>query len=63
MSSEIVSVGYKCPICTRRVVVLRSCEAKRNPSEPIVSECHCGYCRPIYIADVQSLDVWHEARA
>jgi hypothetical protein len=63
MSSEIVCVGYKCPICARHVVVLRSCEPKLSSSEPILSECNCGYYRPIYIADLQSLDVWRETTA
>jgi hypothetical protein len=62
MSAEIVCVGYKCPICGRRVVVLRSCEPTL-PTDPILSECICGYYRPVHIDELQSLDVWRESAA
>lgn len=63
MSTEIVCVGYRCPICGHRVVVLRSCEPVLVPSDPILSQCSCGYYRPVYIEDLQSLDVWRESAA
>jgi hypothetical protein len=58
----IVHVGYTCPLCGRRVVVLRSCDPVRDAG-PLESECPCGFIRPIETKDIQSLDVWREPAA
>lgn len=56
-ASEIICVGYTCPICNRKVAVLRSCDPIPKPTD-VTSECECGFMRPIRIAELQSLDVW-----
>jgi len=60
---DIVCVGYICPICKRQIAVLRSCDPVPRMDDVIESECSCGFCRPIRMAELQSLDVWHEAIA
>ena len=55
-----VCVGYTCPLCGKRVSVMRSSEPAPTGCL-ILSECRCGYLRTIKIVDVQSLDVWRES--
>jgi hypothetical protein len=62
MSTLIVSVGYTCPICGRRVTVLRSCDRIPEAIDGVQSECECGFGRMIRIDEIQSLRVWRETR-
>ena len=63
MSAEVTYLGYTCPQCGERVVVLSS--SRHPPVEfvtkgQIESECDCGLKRTIPLADVRELDVWTE---
>jgi C4-type Zn-finger protein len=60
MSTEIICVGYKCPVCHQRVPVMRSCDAIPHATDIVQSECKCGYGRTINLTDVQQLEVWRE---
>jgi hypothetical protein len=59
MTSEIILVGYCCPICWRRVVVFCSL-TQELPRDEFHSKCECGYKKVIPLAEVQELDVWRE---
>lgn len=61
LTAEIVCVGYTCPLCKRRVTVLRSCDPIPTASDLTESECQCGYIRAIVLAEIQTLDVWRES--
>ena len=61
MSQNIVCVGFKCPVCQRRVVVLRSSDPVPQTATVIVGACRCGFVRPIPMVEVQSLEVRHES--
>jgi transcription elongation factor Elf1 len=63
MSVEVTYLGYTCPRCGQRVVVLCSCW--HPPIEfvtkgQIESKCKCGLERTIPLGDVRNLDVWTE---
>lgn len=57
VGSEIVCIGYSCPICKHKVAVLRSCDPIPKPTD-VTYECECGFMRCIRIAELQSLEVW-----
>ena len=57
MSQNIVCVGFKCPVCQRRVVVLSSSDPVPQTATVIVGACRCGFVRPIPMVEVQSLEV------
>jgi|SRR5579883_418036 len=63
MSSEIICVGYTCPLCKQRVVVLRSSDPPPQNSDLIHSQCKCGYYRPVRISEIQFLEVWRATAA
>lgn len=63
MGSEVISVGYTCPVCKYRVCVLRSGDQARLTNGVICSECTCGHVRIIQLSEIQSLDVWRERAA
>lgn len=63
MSAEVTCLGYICPHCGERVLVL--CSSRHLPVEfvtrgRIESRCKCGLESTIPLADVQSLDIWVE---
>ncbi len=63
MAAEVTYLGYTCPQCGERVVVLSS--SWHPPVEfvtkgRIESKCKCGLERTIPLADVRKLDVWTE---
>jgi hypothetical protein len=58
-TAEIICVGYSCPICKQKVVVLRSSDTIAKATD-VTSQCECGFMRPIRIAEIQSLDVWRQ---
>lgn len=59
MSSAII-VGYQCPLCQQRVVVLRSTDPPPEHVAVIESQCPCGFVRPVRIEEIQELEVWRE---
>ncbi len=62
MASQVTYVGYNCPICKQRVVVLSSlAPPTRLPISSIESECQCGYALRIAIDQIQTLDTWRES--
>jgi hypothetical protein len=61
MTQLAIVVGYTCPLCKQRVVVLRSSKPPHDCPEVFISKCPCGFERPIRLAEIQELDVWREA--
>jgi hypothetical protein len=63
MPDEVTYLGYVCPQCGERVVVL--CSFQHPPIEVVVrgrieSKCKCGLPRTIPLGDIKKLDVWTE---
>jgi hypothetical protein len=60
-----VSVGYHCPVCGNRVIVLSSDDPPdyEFSLEFLPSSCVCGYQQPIRFADIQRLEIWRELKA
>jgi len=56
----IVSLGYICPNCETRVVVLRSSDPPMKCPAAIFVRCTCGHTRYIGMDEIQSLEVWRE---
>lgn len=54
--SLIVSIGYKCPVCGRYVVVLRSDKVPAQAPFSFPTICTCGYVRELLITELQELD-------
>ena len=63
MPAEVTCLGYTCPQCRERVVVL--CSAQHPPMEfvtggEIESKCKCGWGRSVLLSDIHTLDLWIE---
>jgi DNA-directed RNA polymerase subunit RPC12/RpoP len=60
MAGDIVTVGYTCSQCGKRVEVLRSSAIPNSIPREIVATCKCGKSRLIRIHEIQLLEVWKE---
>jgi len=61
VQDQVTCVGYTCPVCKRRVAVLRSsAPPKRGPFQYFESECECGFALRIPLDQIQQLDTWKE---
>jgi hypothetical protein len=62
VSKLVVSIGYYCPLCGSRVIVLSSEHPPETElrGEFLPSQCHCGFEQPIHISDLQTLDIWRD---
>ena len=63
MPDDVTYLGYVCPQCEERVVVL--CSFQHPPIEfvtrgRIESKCKCGLGRTTSLGDIKKLDVWTE---
>ena len=58
MPSEIVVVGYTCPLCGRPVTVLNSSQPPAMDVREFVSFCKCGFVRNVKLTQLQELEVW-----
>jgi len=61
LPDQVTCVGYTCPICKRRVIVLRSsAPPKKSPTYHFESECECGFALLIGLEQIQALETWRE---
>lgn len=63
VSEEIICIGFTCPVCRKRVYVLRSCDPVPSRAELFQSTCNCGFMRNVRLDELQSLEVWRELTA
>ena len=63
VNNEVISVGYPCPICRKRVSVLCSSDPPKSCCYLIDTKCDCGFERTVCVWELQEMEIWRESNS